>query len=863
MLGSPQQYLEGDVSLDPPNHSTSDEAAHWIRIKSVLLGALDLPASERAAFIDRVCGDDHQLKHEVDALLASEAAAASLYEVPAAHLLTRNPPTESPRLQAGTHLGAYNVTGFVASGGMGEVYRAVHTVLGRVVAIKTVRASSRDDAARRRLLREARNAATLSHPNICTIHEVGDSPDGPFIVMEFVDGELLSARLQEHALSFDDALTYALQTTGALEHAHERGILHRDLKSSNVMVTPGGRAVVLDFGLAKRFSETGAHIGDATKTVDGALTGTLSHMAPEVLRGGPATVRSDVWSLGVVLYELFSRQLPFSGRTPYETSSAIFDEPPRPLNALIPLALRLVIERCMMKDPDARYQSASEVRIALEAIQRKRGWPLVGPLLISVRRRSMQLAALVTLGLPAVLVGGYQLTQRFTAPPISAVAMLPLENGTGDPNARYYAEGLTDALIAQLGELTGVRVARRVDADVVVQGTLNKSGERVSVDLKLLDQTRERVLWAERFERDAANVLALQTDIVQALTLALRLAARPEPSERYAVVRAVNPTVYEYYLKGRYAWNQRTSATLDSAVSYFQRAVELDPTYAPAHAALADCYNQFGTVMISRGTPRDWRARAEAAAVKALQIDPHSAEARAALGYVRHYQLRWQDAEYEFRRAIQLNPSYSLARVWYANMLMSLRRFDEAIAQLTEARQLDPFSLVVNTNIGWVLTAAGRAPEAVVHLQRTLAIDSTYPQARTRLALALMLSGRHPEAATQMQWLIERGGRLPHYVATLAHNAAYAGDTATAGQLVAELVARREREYVPAYSIASTLAALGDYDRAAAFMEKAFDEQSNGIAYLAADAALGQFRKDARIRPLMDRAGLGAVAAGL
>jgi TolB-like protein len=390
------------------------------------------------------------------------------------------------------------------------------------------------------LIREARHASILAHPNICTIHEVGEAQDIPFIVMEYVAGRRLSDLIRDQLPTLQDVLTWGMQIADAPEHAHGRGTVHRDLKSSNIVITADGRPIVLDFGLARRLPADG-ETRESTLTANDALPGTLSHMAPEVLLGGQPDTRSEVWALGVVLYELLTGELPFQGRTSYETSSSILESPPRPLGGRIPLALRLVIERCLLKYPDARYQTASDVYAALDAVRRRRAWPLVGPLLISVRRRTVRMVAALVVLLPVLLVGGTRLSRLFraNAPRVSTMVVLPLEDRTGQPQGQYYADGLTDGLIAQLGALTEVRIiprasavrlaslmasraeiARQLRADVTVEGALRRADERIAIDLKLIEPVRGRVLWSETHERSARDMLALQADAVRPLALA-------------------------------------------------------------------------------------------------------------------------------------------------------------------------------------------------------------------------------------------------------------------------------------------------------------------------------------------------------
>jgi TolB-like protein/tetratricopeptide (TPR) repeat protein/tRNA A-37 threonylcarbamoyl transferase component Bud32 len=858
-----------------------EDPALFARIKSVFLEAVDLPEDERAAFLARVGAADPRVRQEVESLLQSDQAAGAFCETPAATLLGAEPTftdVASPQLHPGARLGAYEIQEFIAAGGMGEVYRARHTVLTREVAIKIVSGNISDDAARRRLLREARHAAILTHPNICAIYEVGDSDAGPFVVMQYIPGRNLSALLRERLPTVQEALSYAAQIADALEHAHRQGVMHRDLKSSNVVVAAAdSRAVVLDFGLARRIPTDMSQSHDSTLTARDALAGTLSYMAPEVLLGRGADRRSDIWSLGVVLYELVTGTLPFRGQTQYETSSAILGNSPQSIPGRVPLSLRLVIERCLMKDPDRRYQTADDVKSALASIQRRRAWPLIGRLLVSTRRRTLYVLGGFAIATTVAVYAGPRLHERvaMARPHFSTLALLPLQNATGQPDADYYADGMTDDIIARLGALGNVRIISKISAararrtertlqaigqqlgtDALVEGSLRRASDRVTLDLRLLQPSTGAVLWSDRYERPTSEVLALEADAVKALAVAIRLNIRTDVRERLATIRAVSPPVYEEYLKGRFEWNSRTPKSLERAVDHFTRAIELDPTYAPAHAALADCYNQLGTVMVGSGSPREFRPRAAAEAIKALQLDPGSAEAHAALGYVRHYDWQWDEAEKEFRRAVELNPSYALARIWYANLLMSRQRMDDALHQVSIARDLDPFSLIVNTNVGWVLTFAGRPGEAVKQLAGTLELDSTYVQARWRLAGALMRTNRFDEAVAQAQRVVIESHRSAPALALLADTYASAGDEANARSLFRELRARSRNEYVPPWSIGGVFLSLGARDSAMYFLEKAFAERSNAIAYLLANPEFEPLRDDPRYRAIVVRAGL-------
>ena len=864
-----------------PSDSTPGPAAHWARVKAVFLDALELPASARAAFVQTAAGEDPALRLEVESLLANDAEAGSFCEVPAAALLAGDALAvvpSSPKLAPGARIGDYEIVRFIAVGGMGEVYRARHVLIERDVAIKMVRPDLADDAARRRLLREARHAALLSHPNICTVHDVHVADGVPFIVMAYVDGPPLSEVIRRAVPPLRDAIDYGAQVADALAYAHAHGIIHRDLKSANVVMSAAGQPIVLDFGLARELPDGAvAPSQGSTLTAAGELAGTLSHMAPEVLRGGRADVRTDIWSLGILLYELVTGVLPFRGRTPFETSAAILGESPAPMPRRVPLALRLLIDRCLAKDPDARYQRADAVRDALDRVRRRHGALLVAGLLLSVHRRTIAVAAAAVLLFAVLVAGVVEFRARFNtalSEPVSTLAFLPLGNATGDPRAGYYADGITDALTTELGAAGDMRVLSRASAtraaaganssaavgralgtDVVVAGRLLTWGKRVVVAVQLVRSADGRAIWSDRFERDGSEVLALEADIVRELTRAMQVTLRPGARDRIAAVRAVSPAVYEEYLKGRYEWNKRTPASLQAAITHYTRATELDPTYAPAHAALADCFNQLGTVLLGGGSPQSLRPRAAAAAMEALRMDPSSAEAHAALGYVLHYDWRFGDSEQEFRRAIQLNPSYSMSRIWYANLLMSRQRMPEALAQVFAARELDPFSLIVNTNVGWVLDRAGRHDDAIAQFERTLALDSNYAQARWRLADALLHVGRTPEAIAEGQRAVALSDSAPLSLLLLASVEARAGQRAAAMRLLRDARARAGTQYLPAASVGGVFAALGEKDSAMVWITKSFAERSNSIVYLAGEIDYPALRRDRRFQALLARVG--------
>jgi TolB-like protein/Tfp pilus assembly protein PilF len=749
--------------------------------------------------------------------------------------------------------------------------------LGRIVALKLVGGAGSDPRAGRRLVREARLASSLDHPCVCTIHEIDEANGRPFIVMEHVEGRTLHAVIKDGPLALPDLLRFGLQIAGALEHAHERGVIHRDLKSANVVIAANGPAKVLDFGLSKLLPEAAAGQTSMSSVMETAtVAGTLSHMAPEVLRGHQPDPRGDIWALGVLLYEMASGDLPFRGETPFETSSAILHADPAPLPSRVPLALRLVIQRCLTKDPSGRYQSAADVSAALAAVERRQLLQLTTRLLAARHGRR---AVIWVIAAIAVTAGVLTMSrfQRPTAPAVAHIrtlAVLPLTNPSKDPAQDYFADGVTEALIGAMGNIDGVRVlsrttvmkyrasskppeevGRELGADAVLDGSIERAGERLRLRARLMT-TSAQVIWSNTYDRSVRETLAVANDVVRAVAASGELRMTSGARERLSATRAVGPDVYEAYLKGRYYWNLRTEPSLKTAIAYFEKAIAVDPTYAPPYAAVADCYNQLATLNLSTGSPQEWRPRAAAAAIKALQIDSELAEAHATLGYVHHYDWQWSEAEKEFRRAIELNPSYALAHMWYANLLASRRRNEEAMREVLLARDLDPLSLIVNTNVGWVLTMAGRYDEAIVELRRTLGLDPKYVQAHRRLAIAYGGSGRLDEAIAEMLTVVRLTESNPSSLGGLGQIYARVGRTVEARRILNDLLVLARTRYVSPGVMASLFIELGEFDNAFHWLEEAYRERSNYMAYLLVDDVHDSITSDPRYKDLLRRVGL-------
>ncbi len=778
----------------------------------------------------------------------------------------------------GQTLGHYHIEARLGEGGMGVVYRARDTQLERTVALKLLgKRLPADDAARARLLREARSASALNHPHICTIYEVGEAGGEVYIAMEYVEGRPLSAVIPGQGLPVEQVLRYGTQMADALAHAHERGVIHRDLKSSNVAITPQGRAKILDFGLAKRLRDEeleGVTRSAAALTAAGAIVGTLAYLAPEVLQGKPADARSDLWGLGVVLYEMAAGKLPFQGQTGFELSSAVLREPPAPLPAGVPAGLRAVILRCLAKDPGERYQRAGEVRAALEALQSGAAVAAVSDR--RQRRRRLALAGGALAAILAVLAAlninrvRERLRGRASTAQIESLAVLPLENLSHDPEQEYFADGMTEELITDLAKISALRVisrtsvmryrrtekplpqiARELNVDAVVEGSVERSGNRVRITAQLIQAATDKHLWAESYERDLRDVLSLQDEVARAIASEIKVKLTPQEQTRLASARPVNPEAHELYLKGRYFLNQAGEVAVKKAVNYFLQAIEKDPNYAPAYSGLGDSY-AFASYYAYLPA-KEANGKSRAAVTKALELDDSLAEAHTSLGVLRQYS-DWdlQSAEREFKRAMELNPSYPDAYRWYADGLQARGRFDEAIAMIGRALELDPFSFRTHWIACSLFYFARRYDEAMNEGRKVVEL---YPEAGTghaTLGLVYEQKGMFPQAILEFQKVDAKED--------LAHVYALSGRRSDALKLLEELKEASEGESsVRAYDVAVVYAGLGEKEQALEWLEKEYHarhERPSDMVYLGVDPHLDPLRSDPRFKDLLRRVGL-------
>jgi len=784
----------------------------------------------------------------------------------------------------GQRLGHFRVVEKIGAGGMGVVYRAHDEQLDRDVAIKVLPAGSfRDPSARARLLREARTASKLNHPHICTIHEVGEADGQAYIAMELVEGQPLSARLAGGALPVEQVLRYGLQLADAVAHAHERGIIHRDLKSANVIITPEGRAKVLDFGLAKRLS--GEEVAEATtQTMDsltgpGTIVGTLAYMAPEQLRGQPADARSDVWALGVMLYEMAAGQRPFQGQTGFELSSAILSQPPPPLppgpGGALPAELEAVIERCLEKEPAERYQRSEEVRAALEAVQSGGplpAWPAWKYALS--RRRWLALAAAlaaVVAVVAALDVGGLRrrLLGGAAAPKFDSLAVLPLANLSGNPEQDYLAEGIHEALITDLAKLSGLRrviarasvmgyhktdkpvrqVARELGVNAVITGAVQREGDRVRITAQLINPATGEQLWANRYERELRDVLSLEGEIVTAITREIRVQLSPQEKARLASARPVNPEAHEAYLKGKFYINKSTPEGFEKGLAYFRQAIEKDPTHPLPYVMLALAYDTIGHS--ERPLP-DAFEKSKALVQKALELDETLPEAQEALAEIKLYSDwgDWAGAGQAFRRSLQLNPNLAEAHRNYSYYLLLIGK-PEALAEMRRAQELDPLTPTWTADLACLYWCLGQNKRAIEEARKSLELHPDFSYGLWILGEAYADDGMYKEAIAASR---KASALDAVWKWALGRSLALGGQKDEARKIAAEIA--KKPLPLETWGLAELYAGLGDKDETLRWLEAAYKIRWGWMPWIRQVPSFKFLRGDPRFEDLARRMNL-------
>jgi serine/threonine protein kinase/tetratricopeptide (TPR) repeat protein len=854
----------------------------WEKIERLYHLAREREAGEREKFLEETCAGDESLRRDVESLLACPPEGQDFLEAPAlevaARVLAKDKAIAPPADLTGRTIAHYRVLEKIGQGGMGEVFLADDTSLHRKVALKFLPpALQQDPVARKRFIREARSAAALDHPFICHINEVAESDGQDFIVMEYVDGQSLKDKLVQGPLSLEDMLQITIEVTEALEAAHGKGIVHRDIKPGNVMLTQTGHAKVMDFGLAKQVVPSGERESEdetiTALTADGSAVGTLAYMSPEQLRGQAADGRSDIWALGVTLYEMAASVRPFHGQSGFELTSAILHQAPRPLPSHVPAELGTVIERCLEKEPSKRYQKADEVRAALERIRGGTVAPWAVWRYRLGRRRwlASTVGALVLLSIVAALSLDWLRTRFWGGMPrIQSLAVLPLENLSGDKEQEYFADGMTEELITDLAKIRALKVisrtsvmqfkgtnkplpqiAKELNVDALIEGSVLREGGQVRITAQLIHASTEQNLWAESYQRDLRSVLALQGEIASAIADKVRAVVTPIERARLASARPVNPDAYEAYLKGMQCWYRFTPQDIDNALEYFELALKKDPNYAPAHSGVALVWiarNQMGYK-----PPREAGPKAKAAALKAVELDNAIAQAHSSLAIVKgFYDWDWAGADVEFKKAIELNPNYPDARAMYSHYLVCMKRPEEAMAQIQGALELDPLNDFFRAFYGVDLEFMGRYDEAIPQFRKALKTSPGIPFAHWGLGGTLFMKGLYEEVLAEFKAVYDYIG-APQVGEALTQGYAQSGFRGGMRRAAEALAAQSRKSYVAPNQVAELYAMAGEKDQALKWLEKAFEVRDPNMPYANVDPTYDLLRSDPRFQDLLRR----------
>jgi len=812
-------------------------------------------------------------------------------------------------IQQGTRLGRYEVLSLLGKGGMGEVYLAHDTQLRRHVAIKVLPGEVTKDRNRlSRFEQEAYAASSLNHPNILTIYEFNEQDGIHFIATEYIDGESLRQHNGRSQIQLSEVLHIAEQVASALSAAHQAGIIHRDIKPENIMFRRDGIIKVLDFGLAKLADDSSHPDPEAeTKakvTEPGVVLGTASYMSPEQTRGLPLDQRSDIWSLGVVIYELVAGCLPFAGETTTDIIASIVKTEPLMLAARVenvPAELERIVTKALRKDKEERYQVAKELALdakslrqrlefetelertgAPESFRRTTQQTKVEPTRWSVEfiaaevQKRKSATALLLLASFVIIAGiGYFVYSRFGSasgsPGIASIAVLPFANQNHDLDSEYLSDGLTENLINRLSQVPGVKVIARSssfkykDKDIDIQevakalgvnsvltGRISQRGDDLLVSAELVDARDKTQVWGEQYNRKTKDLLAVQSEIATEIAEKLRPRLSSGEQQRVGKPETRNTEAYELQLKGRFYYNKGDLDSQKRAVAYFKQAIALDPAYALAYAELSINYSHLvGSSVLE---PKEYIPLAEQAAQRALELDDSLPEAHFALSFLRTYSWDWATSEREIKRTIELNPNLALAHNGYAIYLSIRKRYAEATAETLRARELDPLSIWASANVGSIYNFAGQYDKAIEELNKTLELDRNFAIAYVFLGYVYAAKRDYKQAISAYKEAIRLGDNSPSIGIYLGAAYSYAGERDQAQSILKHL--ESSKDYVSPVELALLYESLGKRDEAFASLEKGYQAHDVQLPWANTDPAFNSLRSDPRFQNLMTRIGL-------
>jgi serine/threonine-protein kinase len=777
----------------------------------------------------------------------------------------------------GTTLGHNRILEKLGEGGMGVVYRAHDEHLQRDVAVKVLPPGTfADDVARKRFRKEALALSKLNHPNIETVFDF-DTQDGTdFLVMEFIPGETLDKKLAGGPLPEREISRLGMQLAEGLTAAHDQGVVHRDLKPGNLLITPDGRLKILDFGVAKLVEPVG-QAGVTIESVTQAVSGTLPYMAPEQLRGERIDARTDIHAAGMVIYEMGTGQRPFREDTAPRLTDVILHQmptSPRAINPRLSPELERITLKCLEKDPEDRYQSAKELLVDLRHV----GTAVSGQpeAKAAVRRKWFVPVAALT-GIIVLGLAGYIVWQRLrpvATPPEGKImlAVLPFENLSGDPGQEYFSDGITEEMISRLGNLQPERlgviartsamaykntkkhvdeIARELGVDYLLEGSVRRSPDRVRITAQLIQARDQTHLWAESYERILADIFAVQSEVAEKVSASLALRLLPERRAALSRAGTVSPEAHEAFIRGRYYWEKRTKEGLEKSIEYFNQAIRIDPGYALGYSGLADSYWILGENLFVN--PREVYPKAREAAQAALKIDSNLAEALTTLGGMAADEWDLRTSEKLLRRAVELSPNYGFGHKNLAYTLTAMGRHDEAIAEVKLARKLDPISPRTCANVGLLLYFARRYDEAITELQKAIEMEPRHAATHAWLGLTYVRKRQYSEAIAAFNQATVLEKELTDYDFGLGCGLAAAGRRSEALELAAEIKERSRREYVSAYELSKLYLALADREGALQLLQKAFEARDPRMAFIKVDPELDPLRSESRFQEVVRR----------
>lgn len=847
----------------------------WQRIEELFHATLQLEAAERAGYLLSECVGDEVLRREVESLITASENSPAFIDAPALSLGMRVLSDGVTEFPVGRSIGHYKIIRLLGRGGMGEVYLAEDCKLERQVALKFI---GNDLWAKDQLISEARVIARLENPNICAVYGVEEVAEHNFIVMQYVEGETLAALLSRGPLAGERALDYSEQIVSALAAAHLRGIIHRDVKPQNMIVTAEGQIKVLDFGLAKFVQQNPAaelpSISQNQTSHLGFVIGTVAYMSPEQTQGQDLDCRSDIFSFGIVLYQMLSGKNPFLHETKEETISALNEAEPAPLPPDEPGSLAEIARKCLEKEQGARFETSEQLLLAFRSLRakQKKAVSIVDYLQGLSRHRYFKLYTVAAIA--AVLIFCAAASFIYVkAKQVHTLALLPIKNQSSDPSKDYISAGLTRNLFDKFsylprlkvkmptevpanGNAEIVQVGRELNVEAVLVGEILKQGEVLQLRLSMLNTSDGQPRWEQTFDVDAVNMFELQDEITHQVTSSLGLWLIGNDKKLLSKHQTDNEEALRLYMHGRYYWSlKRDRENIQTAISNFERAVALDPAFAQAYTGLADCYVLMTNVLYGPMQTKEAIDKARYNAGKALEIDPSLPEAHTSMGVIRHkFDWNWQEAEREFKLAIDLDPEYAPAHYGYANLLVVLGRFDEAIKQSEVSRSLDPYSRLSAMNYGRTLYYSRRFDDAAAHFGDLLKEEPDYAQYLHMMGLVLIQQRRYPEAIATLERLHSKDPL--HTAAALGYAYGKAGRHSEALRMVEELDKFSQEKPVSPHEKALVYIGLGDRDEAFPLLEKAYQERFPNLVYLTTDPIYDDLRADPRFNDLARRINL-------